>query len=43
MEYNQLHLYAENQIVVCGAEKDYSEKFKKTLVMQLNYNELKQE
>ena len=38
-----LSLYTENQIVIWGAERDYSEKYKKTWVMQLNDNELKQE
>ena len=43
MQYNQLSLYTENQIVIWGAERDYSEKCKKVWVMQLNDNELKQE
>ena len=30
MQYNQLGLYTENQIVIWGAERDYSEKYKKT-------------
>ena len=28
--YNQFTLYIENQIVIWGAERDYSEKYKKT-------------
>ena len=43
MEYNQLSLHTENQIVILGAERDYSEKYKKMWVIQLNDNELKQE
>ena len=39
----KLSLYTENQIVIWGAERDYSEKYKKTRVMQLNDNELQQE
>ena len=42
-QYNYLSLYTENQIVIWGAETDYSENDKKTWVMQLNDNELKQE